>query len=190
MTPVDGVVAQRLLDEVAVEDRAAHERHALGHEARVAARQIVDDDRGEVRGREGANDVSSDIAGTAGHKPGHGSIVPRAGACPSRACPTAPARTAPARDRGCPNRACPNARYRACPDRACPSRACPNRACPNPNRAHPKRASYDERAPPRTRAGRPGQSPERPAIDERDYRTVTATGLDCVAPAAFANSAT
>ena len=44
-----------------------------GHELRVPAREVVDDDRVDAGVEQGAHHVCADVAGAAGHEPGHGS---------------------------------------------------------------------------------------------------------------------
>ena len=95
-----GVIAHRGGEQIAVEDRAAHERHALGDEPRVPAREVIDDDGGDTRRLECAHHVRPDIAGSAGHKPRRHVIHPARCArrarldCSSQALPSASATTA------------------------------------------------------------------------------------------------
>ncbi len=76
---LDLMLAQRFFDELAVEDGAAHKGHSRRHEAVVSAGQVIDDDRGDPRGGQRADDVGTDVSGTAGDKPAHGFHPVRSG---------------------------------------------------------------------------------------------------------------
>ena len=57
--------------EGAVEDAALHERHALRHEVRVPAGEVVDDDGVEPGILQGAHDVRPDVSRASGDQPAH-----------------------------------------------------------------------------------------------------------------------
>src|SRR5699024_10641804 len=69
--PHAGVLGQCLGDRLGVQDGGLHERDAVGDEARVPAGQVVHDHHFDPGRAECADHVRADVAGPAGHHPGH-----------------------------------------------------------------------------------------------------------------------
>ena len=72
----DAVLGDHALDEVFVAGIADEQRHALGQEGGKSGGEIVDHDDAFAGFHQRMNHVTSDIAGAAGHKHGHGFTSP------------------------------------------------------------------------------------------------------------------
>jgi hypothetical protein len=70
--PGHAVLVDGFDERGAVEDGCSKEGHFWRHESCVPARQVIDDHRFQPCCAEGSHDVCTDIAGAAGHHPGHG----------------------------------------------------------------------------------------------------------------------
>jgi hypothetical protein len=69
------VLVEDPLEEGAVEDRSARERDRAREEPELPGGEVVEHDRPEAGREELTDDVGADVAGAAGHEPGHASRV-------------------------------------------------------------------------------------------------------------------
>ena len=72
---LDAVLGDHALDEVFVAGIADEQRHAFGQEGGKSGGQIVDHDDAFAGFHQRMNHVTSDIAGAAGDKHGHGTLA-------------------------------------------------------------------------------------------------------------------
>ena len=72
----DAVLGDHALDEILVAGIADEQRHAFGQEGGKSGGQVVDHDDAFAGFRQRMNHVTSDIAGAAGDKHGHGLTSP------------------------------------------------------------------------------------------------------------------